>query len=52
MHANAIQSVLRVARNNVGHGLAKRSISREHMYVNLQMFVPFAGHVERLRKAL
>ena len=32
--------------------LAKRNISREQMYVNLQMFVPFAGHVERLRKAL
>jgi hypothetical protein len=52
MHINAIQSVLRVARNKAGHALAKRTVSREQMYVYLQLFVPFVGHVERLRKAL
>jgi len=51
-HINAIQSLLRIARNKAGHALANRTVSREQMYVNLQMFVPFVGHVERLRKAL
>jgi hypothetical protein len=52
MHMNATQSVLRVARNQAGHGSISRVPNREQMYVNLQMFVPFAGCVERLRKAL
>jgi len=49
---NAIQAVLRIARNNSGHGLVSRIPSREQMYINLQMFVPFIGCVERLRKSL
>lgn len=52
MHTNAIQSVLRVARNEAGHALAVRPSSREQVYVNLQMFVPFVGHITRLRHAL
>jgi hypothetical protein len=51
-HINTIQSVLRIARNKAGHALANRTVSREQMYVNLQMFVSFVGHVERLRKTL
>ena len=52
MHINGIQSVLRVARNKAGHALAKRTPIREQVYVYLQMFVPFAGHLSRLRNAL
>lgn len=52
MHINSIQSVLRVAQNKAGHALADRTPSRETVYVNLQMFVPFVGHVSRLRNAL
>lgn len=51
-HINTIQSVLRVARNKAGHALANRTPIREQVYVYLQMFVPFAGHLSRLRNAL
>jgi hypothetical protein len=51
-HLNAIQSVLRVARNDAGHALATKLPMREHVYVFLQLFVPFVGHVTRLRQAL
>ena len=52
MQINSIQSVLRVARNKAGHALAGRTPIREQVYVYLQMFVPFVGHVARLRNAL
>ena len=52
MHINGIQSVLRVARNKAGPALAKRTPIREQVYFYLQMFVPFAGHLSRLRNAL
>lgn len=49
---NSIQSVLRIARNRAGHALSHRTPSREEVYVLLQLFVHFVGHVERLRKQL
>jgi hypothetical protein len=49
---NATQALLRVARNNSGHGHVSKIPSREQMYINLQMFIPLVGCVERLRKAL
>lgn len=48
MHISSIQSVLRVARNKAGHAPAGRTPMREQV----QMFVPFAGHVSCLRNAL
>jgi hypothetical protein len=52
INMNATQAILRVARNNSGHGHVSRIPPREQMYINLQMFIPFVGCVERLRKAL
>jgi hypothetical protein len=48
---NMIQSVLRVARNESGHptGAAPQ---REQVYVFLQLFIPFARQLMRLRTAL
>jgi hypothetical protein len=46
-----IQSVLRISRNEAGHPTATR-IEREQVYVNLQMFVPFARQAMRLRLVL
>lgn len=46
-----IQSVLRIARNDAGHPTSA-SPQRENVYVNLQLFVPFARQVMRLRSAL
>ena len=47
----AIQSVLRIARNDAGHptGAAPQ---REQVYVYLQLFIPFARQLMRLRQAL
>jgi hypothetical protein len=47
----AIQSVLRIARNDAGHPTAAK-LEREQVYVFLQLFVPFARQLMRLRKAL
>jgi hypothetical protein len=49
---SAIQSVLRIARNDAGHPSGAAPPSREQAYVNLQLFVPFARQLMRLRKAL
>jgi hypothetical protein len=49
---NSIQSVLRIARNKAGHALSNRTPSREEVYILLQLFVHFVGHVERFRKQL
>jgi hypothetical protein len=46
-----IQSVLRIARNEAGHPTAATP-EREQVYVFLQLFVPFARQLMRLRKAL
>ena len=46
-----IQSVLRIARNEAGHP-SSAAPQRENVYVNLQLFVPFARQLMRLRNAL
>lgn len=48
----AIQSVLRVARNEVGHPSGVRVPDREQVYVYLQLFPSFARQVMHLRGAL
>jgi hypothetical protein len=52
INLNFIQSVLRVARNEAGHPTFSRTITREQVYINLQMFFPFAKQLLRLRSAL
>jgi len=44
----AIQSILRIARNDAGHPTGARP-QRENVYVYLQLFVPFARQLMRLR---
>jgi hypothetical protein len=46
-----IQSVLRIARNEAGHPTAVQ-LEREQVYVYLQLFVPFARQIMRLRNRL
>jgi hypothetical protein len=46
-----IQSVLRIARNEAGHP-SPSNPSRENVYVHLQLFVPFARQLFRLKDAL
>jgi hypothetical protein len=46
-----IQSVLRLARNDAGHPTAAAP-EREQVYVYLQLFVPFARQLMRLRNTL
>jgi hypothetical protein len=46
-----IQSVLRIARNDAGHPNAAAP-EREQVYIYLQLFVPFARQLMRLRQAL
>ena len=46
---NAIQSVIRIARNDAGHPSGAKPPSREQVYVSLQLFVPFARQLMRLR---
>jgi hypothetical protein len=46
----AIQSVLRIARNDAGHPTGATP-QREQVYVYLQLFVPFARQLMRLRLA-
>jgi hypothetical protein len=48
-----IQSMLRIARNEAGHPAAiQLTLQREQVYVYLQLFVPFARQLMRLRVAL
>ena len=47
----AIQSILRISRNEAGHPSSARP-TRENTYVNLQLFVPFARQLMRLRSSL
>jgi hypothetical protein len=51
-HLTAIQSILRIARNEAGHATIARSLTREKVYVYLQLFIPFAEQVGKLRQAL
>lgn len=46
-----IQSVLRISRNDAGHAKTTK-LQRELVYVNLQLFVPFARQLMKLRAAL
>lgn len=48
----AIQSVLRIARNDAGHPSGASVPGREQVYVFLQLFVPFARQLMKLRSAL
>ena len=50
-HFSMIQSILRIARNEAGHPTGSRP-TREQVYVFLQLFVPFAGQLLKLRQAL
>jgi hypothetical protein len=47
-----IQSVLRLARNEAGHPSGSAAPTREQVYVNMQLFGPFARQLASLRKAL
>jgi hypothetical protein len=47
-----IQSVLRIARNEAGHPTKTTKLEREQVYVFLQLFVPFARQLMKLRKEL
>lgn len=49
---NLIQSVLRIARNEAGHPTGTSVPEREQVYIFLQLFVPFARQLMRLRSAL
>jgi hypothetical protein len=51
-HLTAIQSILRVARNEAGHATIAKPPTREQVYVYLQLFIPFAEQVGKLRQAL
>jgi hypothetical protein len=46
-----VQSVLRIARNEAGHPTSTK-LQREQVYVYLQLFVPFARQLMKLRAAL
>ncbi len=47
----AIQSILRIARNEAGHPTSAK-VNRESVYVNLHLFIPFARQLMRLRDVL
>ncbi|MCF1436860.1 MULTISPECIES: hypothetical protein [Rhizobium/Agrobacterium group] len=47
-----IQSVLRIARNEAGHPTGAMPPNREQVYTYLQLFVPFARQLMKLRIAL
>jgi hypothetical protein len=50
-HFAAIQAIIRRGRNDAGHPTGA-SIEREHAYVNLQLFPPFARKVSQLTNVL
>jgi hypothetical protein len=52
INLNAVQSILRIARNGAGHPSGAGPPSREQVYINLQIFVPYAVQVARLRQEL
>lgn len=48
----AIQSAIRIARNESGHPTGAKPPTREQVYMWLVIFVPFARQLMRLRKEL
>ena len=48
----AIQSVLRIARNEAGHPTGSTPPNRESLYVHLQLFIPFARQLMRLKETI
>lgn len=52
INLSMIQSVLRLARNDAGHPSGDPPPTREQVYVNLQLFGPFARQLAGLRKAV
>ena len=52
VNLNAIQSVIRIARNESGHPTGAKPPSREQVYISIQLFVPFARQLMRLRREL
>jgi hypothetical protein len=52
INLNAVQSIIRIARNEAGHPSGASPPSREQVYVNLQIFAHYANQVGRLRKVL
>jgi hypothetical protein len=52
INLNAVQSIIRIARNEAGHPSGASPPSREQVYANLQIFVHYADQVGRLRKEL
>jgi hypothetical protein len=52
INLNAVQSIIRIARNEAGHPSGASPPSREQVYINLQVFVPYAEQVGQLRKEL
>ena len=51
INLSMIQSVLRLARNDAGHPSGSHAPTREQLFVNMQLFGPFARQLARLRKA-
>ncbi|REF84744.1 hypothetical protein DES32_2858 [Methylovirgula ligni] len=49
---NFIQLVLRSARNDAGHPNGAKAPTREQVFINLQLFIPFAYQLMKLREAL
>jgi hypothetical protein len=52
INLNAIQSVIRIARNEFGHPSGAKPPLREQVYVFITLFVPFARQLMRLRSEL
>ena len=49
---NTMQSILRTARNETGQPTGAEPPSRDQVYVYLQLFIPFAEQLMRLRREL
>lgn len=52
VNLTAIQSAIRIARNESGHPTGAKPPTREQVYMWLVIFVPFARQLMRLRKEL
>jgi len=49
---NTMQSIIRTARNEAGQPTGASAPSRDQVYVYLQLFIPFAEQMMRLRREL
>ncbi len=49
---NTMQSIMRIARNEAGQPSGADAPSRDQVYVYLQLFIPFAEQMMRLRREL